>query len=355
MRRRLTFFFLVLLTAVPWASASDRDATVAIMTQNMDSGTDETYVVAALSGLLPLPDAVDLTFAELQAGHLEQRAGLVAAQIADRKPDLVALQEATLWRIGDSPQTAVTPLYDQLQLLLAALQEAGTPYDVVATVTVTDQALPGRQLGALRFTDRDVLLVRSDLRPPGFHVSDVHTHLFDASFSFGDLQISAGWIAATVHLGNRHFRLVTTHLQSPVPGVPQATQVQMAQAGELLDELRNTTVPVVVCGDFNSDALQRGFIDTTPTVGLLQAAGYSEVWSETHGAGEPGLTWPYFLEDQFPPMPFFAPFAPLERIDLFFSLGMDVIGSELVLAPAPAGSMPPFGSDHAGVIAVFVP
>ena len=355
MRRRLTFLLPLMFAIALGASARDKDATIEIMTQNLDAGTDETYVAAALSGALPLADAIDLTFAELQASNLEQRAALVAGQIADQSPDIVVLQEATLWRIGNSPQTAVTPVYDQLAFLLAALQAAGVPYDVAAVINVNDQAFPGRQLGALRMTDRNVLLVRSDLRPPDFHVSEVHTYLFDSLFPFGGLQIRSAWIVATVHMGNRHFRLITTHLQSPIPGIPQATEVQVGQADELVDAIRNTTVPVVICGDFNSDALQGGFIDSTPTVEFLQDAGYSEVWSQTHDASEPGLTWPYFLEDRFPPSPFFEPSTPFERIDLFFSQGMEVIGSELVLAPGPVGSLPPFGSDHAGVIAVFQP
>ena len=50
--------------------------------------------------------------------------------------------------------------------LVSALNNLGVPYDVVAVNTISDIALAGHQVPALRFTDRDALLVRSDLRPP---------------------------------------------------------------------------------------------------------------------------------------------------------------------------------------------
>ncbi|HEY2017043.1 MAG TPA: endonuclease/exonuclease/phosphatase family protein, partial [Bryobacteraceae bacterium] len=265
------------------------------------------------------------------------------------------LQEASLWRTGPSPDRATVPLFDQIGLLQAALNAAGTPYDLVAVNVLSDMALSGTLVPALRLTDRNALLIRSDLRPPAFHLSDVHAKTYSTTFPFGQFQISAGWIAATVHTGNQHFRLIATHLQSPIAGVPEATLVQVAQAQELIHELRNVTVPVVLCGDFNSDATHGGSTDDTPTVDVIQAAGYPEVWPLLHPPSDPGMTWPMYLEDRFPPAPFFAPSRPYERIDLFFQQGMQLISIDRVVAPAPSLSTPPFGSDHAGVIAVFRP
>ncbi len=188
----------------------------------------------------------------------------------------------------------------------------------------------------------------------------MHARTFDAAFTFfPGLTVPAGWISADVHMGNKQFRFVTTHLETPIEGIPEAALVQVAQARELIHELRNLTIPVVICGDFNADASNVGpSVDDTPTVGLIEAAGYAEVWPATHGPGDQGLTWPYYLEDQFPgggsPPPFFAPSDPFERIDLFFSKGMEVVGSDLAYAPMPPiPDIPTFASDHSGVIAVF--
>jgi len=218
-----------------------------------------------------------------------------------------------------------------------------------------DLALPGDQIGgALRYTDRNAILARSDLKRPSFSVDHVETNVFAAYLPFTpELNVIAGWIALDVHVGGRQLRLATTHLETPIVGVPEATLVQMAQAQELIDAMQGVMGPVVICGDFNSDANHGGFIDDTPTVGLIEAAGYEEVWPATHGRGDLGLTWPFYLEDQFPAPPFFADSKPFERIDLFFGRGMPAVRSERVIGPVQGHSMPPYASDHAGVIATF--
>jgi endonuclease/exonuclease/phosphatase family metal-dependent hydrolase len=157
-------------------------------------------------------------------------------------------------------------------------------------------------------------------------------------------------------MGTKAFRLFTTHLQTPIAGIDAAADVQIEQADELIALASSTTLPVVICGDFNSDANHGGFVDDTPTVGRIEAAGYTEGWPATHGRGDLGLTWPLYLEDQFPAPPFFAGSKPFERIDLFFFKGdIRLINSERVIAPVPGHSMPSYASDHAGVIATFKP
>jgi endonuclease/exonuclease/phosphatase family metal-dependent hydrolase len=350
------FLCLIAVTACCFAAGP---APVKIMTQNMDAGTDLTYAVLELLTILPPGFGVELTYEEIQLTDIPQRAALLAAKVADEKPDLLALQEATLWRTGASVETATTVLFDQLQLLLSSLAADGVPYDIVAVNVLKDVALPKASGGALRITDRDALLIRSDLRPPAFHLSDVHANIFDAQYSLLGLQVPSGWISVMAHTGNRHFRLVNTHLQSPVSFDPTATTVQTAQANQLIHELRNSTVPVVIAGDFNSDAIQ-GVAgpgpDNTAAAALIQAAGYADTWTIA-GSG-PGPTWPLYLEDLFappppPPPPFFAHSLPFERIDLIFSQGLNVISVEHVMAPGAGSLFPYFASDHAGVVAVF--
>ena len=286
-------------------------APIKIMTQNMDAGTDLTFAIGELLGFFPPGVGVELTYQEVLAADIPQRAALLAAQVAEKKPDLIGLQEVTLWRTGASVDTATTVLFDQLELLLSSLAADGVPYDIVAVDSLEDLALPKASGGALRITDRDVLLIRADLRPPAFHLSDVHANTFDAEFSFGGLQVPSGWISAMVHTGNRQFRLFTTHLQSPVANDPTSVTVQTAQANQLIHELRNSTVPAVLAGDFNSDAILGAAgagPDNTGTADLIQTAGYIDTWTIA-GSG-PGPTWPLYREDQYPP-PFFCDFVPL--------------------------------------------
>ncbi len=110
--------------------------------------------------------------------------------------------------------------------------------------------------------------------------------------------------------------------------------MQVAQAQELIHALRNLTIPVVICGDFNSDANRRSVVEDTPTVDLFEAAGYTEAWPATHAAAIPGSrgrsTWRICFLRRLPSS--YSPThpTPLERIDLFFSKGMTAVGSELV-------------------------
>jgi endonuclease/exonuclease/phosphatase family metal-dependent hydrolase len=114
-------------------------------------------------------------------------------------------------------------------------------------------------------------------------------------------------------------------------------------------------VPVVLAGDFNSDAIlsSKGKgPDNTDTAALIQAAGYTDTWTVTgNGAGP---TWPLYAEDQFPPPPFVVPALPYERIDLIFSQGLNVAGVERVISPGPnVTQWPYYASDHAGVMATL--
>lgn len=345
MKLGVIFFALVWFSSGTLTATAQNVAGVTIMTQNMDAGTDLGFALA-----LGAPEGVDLTLAEIQASDIPGRADLLAAKIAAEQPHLVALEEATLWRVGSTAETATQILYDQLELLLSALASRGVAYEVVAVNRLTDLAMPGTN-GVLRYTDRDALLVRSDLRPPAFKISDTHTHIYEAALEVRGILVIQGWISADAHVGNRQFRLVVTHLESPIPGVPEATEVQVAQANELIQTLQNVTVPIVLSGDFNSDANFGNGPDATPSVVLIESAGYADTWQIANPT-DPGNTWPLFLEDRATPG-FFRRSHPFERIDLFFSKGMDVIRAERILAPAPPGTMPPYGSDHAAVVATL--
>jgi hypothetical protein len=227
-----TFRIAILIAAL---AAAAQAQTARIMTQNMDDGTNNSYLVAFAN---TNPKAgVDLTLAEIVASNIPDRAWRLAGTIAEQRPDIVGLQEVALWRFGLTPGTADFVLYDQLKLLLAALAARGVPYRALAVDNLTDIALPAT-VGAVRLTDRDALLVRSDL-PATIQVRNPQTHVFAAGLPVLGFQILAGWISADVQVESKTFHLVTTHLTSAVPGVPAATLVQVAQAQELLSAVQS--------------------------------------------------------------------------------------------------------------------
>jgi endonuclease/exonuclease/phosphatase family metal-dependent hydrolase len=353
MIRKIAVAVCVMLAFLAPAPAAQQNSTFKVMTQNMDAGTDLGYALYGLTQPDPRP-YIDLTLAEVDASMIPVRAGLLAAEIASRMPHLVTLQEVTLWRTGTTPATATTVRYDQLELLMTALKGLNARYEVVAVNTLTDIALPTTEAGpgALRFTDRDVLLARSDLSPSVFQLSDVHVHVYKAALTFGEFTARRGFISAMARVNNKLFRIAGTHLENKFPEIETSAAIQKLQASELLNFLQNSPGPVILSGDYNADAIYGAAgpgPDNTDTVSFIEADGYSDSWAAANPLAL-GATWPLFLEDQPEPPPFFLTTTPWERIDLIFFKGLEVVSSAQVGAGL---TFPDSASDHTGVMTAF--
>lgn len=66
------------------------------------------------------------------------------------------------------------------------------------------------------------------------------------------MNVLRGWSSIDVQVRGRAFRVINTHLEDRLP--PALPDVQLLQAAELLTKPANTTLPVILAGDFNSDA-----------------------------------------------------------------------------------------------------
>jgi endonuclease/exonuclease/phosphatase family metal-dependent hydrolase len=336
---RIVALLVILCLGVLGAAHAQSDKrALKVMTQNMDAGTDLGFLF-----VLPVPQAVDATYSEVTASKIPERAALLAEEIVAKQPDLISLQEVTLWRTGASPATAVNVLYDQLDLLLQALEARHQHYKSVAVVELTDAALPMSSGTFLRYTDRDAVLARSDLPHPQLALSNIQTHRFAASFNFLGIPIYSGWITVDANVRRYSLRFVTTHLQNTLPAFPPLLAIQIAQAAELIAAVATSEIPVLIAGDFNSNAAPTAG-DNTPAVGLFLAAGFTDAWQARH-PGDPGLTWPLFLEDVLSG----TAIVPFERIDIIFERGVDVLNAERV-----GHTTPPFASDHLGVDAMVL-
>ena len=339
---RLTVFNLSVYTSLllfnPCAMRADPGSpTVTVMTQNMDAGTDLGFALAYLNTSTPTV-GIDLTYQEILQGNFAGRAAILAQEIATARPHMVSLQEVTLWSTGQSPLQQ-TPLFDQLQLLLDDLAGLGADYSVVAVNQLTNIALPMSSGVWLGFLDRDVVLARNDV---ALSVANVRKNTYTAELTIpsplGPIEIPRGWIAADVTLGGNSFTFVETHLESTVPGQPQISLLQAAQATELAT-LFSSTQRLVIAGDFNSNATHTP-PEQTQSVGVMLASGLTDTWAATNH-GNPGFTWPLYVED-----PLAAhPQGPFERIDFIFERGLEIQSVERI------GWTGLQASDHAGVVA----
>ena len=257
-------------------TAAGQSPTATVMTQNAYLGFDIAELLRAES-LAEVRSITGEFLAGIDSDLYTARAESIAESVENSDADVVALQEAVLLRRqqpGDygteSNELAGTVVVDLLDRIRTALAERGLDYTVAAESVANDFELPAETDDGpvdLRITDRDVLLVRSDL-----DTGDPVTGTYDAGLelpipeSERTLPITRGYSAVDVTVGGVDVRAVSTHLESASP------QFRRRQARELLDALP-TTRPVVVCGDLNSapgeaayDVLTRSLTD--PYTGL---------------------------------------------------------------------------------------
>ncbi len=334
------------LSAKPNAKANNRDRQLSVMTRNMYLGTDFGEIFAAQSGQELVAEVAE-AYAEVEASKPAERIAGIADEIEARSPTLVGLQEVALWRIGApfDPSSAETVTYDFLQLLLDELEERGLHYAPVAIQTNFDAEVPAVFSQTLafdvRFTDRLVVLARTDLKTSQFKLEGTRAQQFTTNLTLptatlGTLTIPRGWISVDVKMRGKTYRFVNTHLESFSP------IINYIQASELLQTAGNTNLPLIFAGDFNSDAEAND-----ATYQLLRNAGFTDVWEATH-PNKPGFTWALFLDNPY------AYTNPFQRIDLILirgeidALDVDVVGENPATDRTPSGLM---RSDHAGVIA----
>jgi endonuclease/exonuclease/phosphatase family metal-dependent hydrolase len=331
---------------------------VEVMTQNLYLGADLTPIVsAAMSGdPLQIVNATTQTWAKVVASNFPERAAALAREVADTQPALIGLQEAALWQTGpaDGPLTAASDTaYDFTQILLGQLAAQGLHYAAVVTENEFAAELPGFTapgvLQDIRLTDRDVILARTDLPAPLFHLANAQGGHFQATAVFplpGNqlLPSQRGWASVDVTLHGEAFRFVTTHLEDPSNAF--FAQVQLAQAGELLAGPLQTSLPVILVGDFNADA---DGVGPHAAYDALIGAGLQDAWGQLHPA-DPGYTWGQ-AEDLRNPTS-----QANQRLDLVLSRGdvrtLDaaVVGNDPVADRTPSGLWP---SDHFGVVAAM--
>lgn len=331
--------------SAPFTTSADNRRFVTVMTRNVDEGTDLDFILAAAAGgtIDDLLAAVGQTYEEVIASNIPERAAALAREISDAQPDLVGLQEVTVWRTGPlfDSKPARKVAFDPLRSLLEELDKLGQHYETVAIVKDFDFELPSALGFDVRRTDRDVLLVRTE---SGVTVSNVQPRNFETKTPFdspllGQIEVPAGWISADVRIRGEQFRVVTTHLDNLSP------LVRLGQALELSQGPTNTALPVILIGDFNSDA-ESSDPDQNGAYQLLRSAGLSDAWTEAH-PGVQGITWALHDEDPFTPF-----LTPTQRIDLVLFGGLDqVLSAELIgnnLSDLTQSGLWP--SDHAGLV-----
>jgi hypothetical protein len=165
---------LFAVPAVPVAASTPRP--VRVITRNLYLGADLTPVYTA-STLQSLTIAAAQRFQVVQATDFPSRAKALAKEIKDADPDIIGVQEASLWRRGDpgvldGPLTpATTVVYDYLSILQAELAAQSDPYTVRVAQFAADGEVPTTLGYDIRLTQRNAILAKSGLPPDELAVS----------------------------------------------------------------------------------------------------------------------------------------------------------------------------------------
>ena len=284
----------VLVPAVS-AQAGEGGPKLTVLTRNIYQGTDLTNVVTATTfpGFVA---AVTQDWGNVVATDFPARARALAADVRRVRPDVIGLQEVSLWRdqlVSDAVTGAPAPnathvVYDFLAILQAKLATAGVPYTVVSMSTNADVEAPRINPASpngftdVRLTDRDVILVRTPLADKFVDPANgQYAVQLIASSPAGPVSFTRGWASIDYQQSAaRRVRIFNTHLEVDAP--PVAGQVQVAQGAEALGVIAASPYPVVALGDYNSDA--NG--STTQTYGLLTRS-LTDAWA-TARPGDPG-------------------------------------------------------------------
>ena len=273
-------------------AAAAEKAAVKVMTYNLYQGTDFTEVLSAQN----LPDflaAAQATLQEVIASNPPLRMQAIAHEIAEAQPDLVGLEEATLWRYGVGPSPTEV-LFDPLQELLDSLERQGQHYAAVVVADEYELQGPLPDLTHyLRANGRNVILARiegHDMHLSNMQSASFHTLLQIPDPLLGNLTIVRSWGSVDVDLHGVSFRFVITHLENPIPQIPASYLLLQGQAKELSDVPANTSMPVILAGDFN--AIANDLTDpSNATYQEMLNLGFGDSWMEVHPR-RPGLTWP---------------------------------------------------------------
>lgn len=257
------------LSLIPVVPAHAAEPRVTVMTRNLYLGSD----VGVAMDLIPnLSAAAQFMWDQVKKTDFNKRAPKLAAEVIAQKPDVVGLQEATIWFCKKNIFSKRTEVFNFTKQFLAATKAQGTEYVLaqkdgitalntgysiaaVPFVTMvndpeTFQPLFGQDKAACGFEIADALAIRADLANKVLTVGNTE---YEQTYTIVPtiMTIYRGYTWADIQIGNTPVRFVTTHLESlwDENKVPNAA----IQTQQLIADLKNTKNPIVVMGDFNSD------------------------------------------------------------------------------------------------------
>jgi endonuclease/exonuclease/phosphatase family metal-dependent hydrolase len=247
---------------VPGASPAATTTQVTVMTRNLYLGADLLPLAAAQPGA-QFDRAVARTVAHVRATGPTARMRLIAREIAQARPDLVGLQEATVWKTVSHGRTRVVA--DYLKTIMAELRRLHAPYRIVGerlSLHLTAKTSPGVKV---EFTDGNAILARSGVRVGNLRSADFEHKLAIQTKALGSVSVNRSWISLDAVVGGAAVRFVDTHLEA------YSTAVRLQQAEELVRGPLKAGGRAILVGDLNSSADLPSAADRPPFLAIRRA------------------------------------------------------------------------------------
>ena len=241
-----------------------------VMTRNLYLGADLGPAIVAPS-VPQAYTAVGDIYENMQDMNFNARAKLLANEIEAADPDLIGLQEVSLWRrdeVIDGPTTPATEVvYDYLELLQDELGRRGLNYTVAVVQQEADLEFPADVRGPTpnsapdgvpdfdgRLTMRDVILTKEKVKVIDTQSANYPINASVTTPAFGSITVKRGWTSADVRINKSRargtkFRFINTHLESFNAFVRNLQAQDLTIATGVTD----SALPTVLVGDLNSD------------------------------------------------------------------------------------------------------
>ena len=366
-------------------SAQAAEPTFTVMSRNIYLGAD---VGVALELIPDMPAAAQFMWDQVNKNDFSKRSVALAAEIQSYKPDVIGLQEATIWYCKKNAWSKKVEVFNFTDQLLQALDgdyvlaskdgktafNPGYSINPIPFLTMVKdperfQKVFGQDKAACGFQIGDALVIKKELAGQVVRVGNTE---YEDSYSIVPtlMTIYRGYTWADINIANIPVRFITTHLESiwDENKVPNAAK----QATQLIKDVKETNMPLVIIGDFNSDprdprpanAANPGLQPTASkecpagsskcnAYRLMKEAGFNDAGPD---ASDPTTyTWGMnaLLTGPDPDRLKAAQamgneYGFTDRLDYIFTKnGIDVTTSQII------GFKAPYATDHAGVFAEF--
>ena len=267
--RRLIALFTALLFLPVIPVHAEEPYRITVMSRNIYLGAD---VGVALELIPNFPKAAQFMWDQVKKTDFATRAPKLARESAQDRPEIIGVQEATIWYCKKDLFSDKVEVFNFLDQFISATKASGVGYSL-ATANGVEAFNPGYSIAAIPyvtkvrdpevfnpifgqdtascgFTIGDALLVRDDVKDRIIQVGNTE---YDATYSIVPtlMTIYRGYTWDDFKVQDSVVRLITTHLESiwDENKVPNSA----LQAQQLVADLKDAKMPIVIMGDFNAD------------------------------------------------------------------------------------------------------